>query len=139
MSESTRNNIILWAVVAGLTITAFCLLFFLRGDYSLVGWMNATFFSGGIIFAMGLLALVHHLGAFDMFVYGVRDVFFHMNPNPSKQKQYADFVDYLEKKKEARRKKKYYFLIPFVVFGVSLLITAIILRVIYASETGIGI
>ena len=137
MSDRTKKNIILWAVTLGLAILVFCLGFFLKKEYNLVGWMNSCFYTGGIILCLGLLALMGHWGAFDFLTYGVRDIFFHMNPNADKQRKYRDYVDFVTQKKEARKKRHYDFLWPFLSIGLLLLIAAGALRIIYHEQTGL--
>ena len=139
MSDRAIARLITWLSVTAGAIATFCLLFFLRQDFSLVGWMNALFYCGGIVVLLGLLVLVAHFGAFDFFVYGVRDVFFHMNPNPEKKKPYADYVDYSEKKKELRRRRGLDAIWPFLIIGIVIFIASVVLRIIYGQQTGLGI
>ena len=139
MNDRLIKNLIYWGIILGVSIAVFCLVFFIPHNFSMIGWINGCFFSGGIILALGLLAMVGHFGAFDMFVYGVRDVFFHMNPSKDKVKPYKDYVEYIEKKKETRKKKGFGFFWPFLTFGLLLLVAAIVLRIVFAADTGVGI
>ena len=136
LSDRTKNLLIVTGVAFGIAATSFCLLFFLKQDYSLVGWINACFFSGGVTLLLGLLGLAMHWGAFDMFAYGVRYLFWGLRAK-REEKPYEDYVDYSKQKREKRKKRKYFFLIPFAVFGLGLLIASLVLRAVYGANTGL--
>jgi len=124
-----------WLVALLLASGIFCLFFFISVNYSLIGYMNALLFSGVItIGSLGLL-YVYRWGAFDMLVYGIGDIFWHMNPSKNKIAKYDDYGDYREKKKEARSKNKFYFW-PFLVIGFLAIAASIILRVVFYVQNG---
>lgn len=121
------NNVIILTVSIGLFIGGL----FLKQDFTLVGYMNSAFYTGGIIILLGLLAMVIRLGAFDMFVYGFKDILFYMNPSKDKEKQYKDYPAYIEAKKEERSKKTWDFLWPYLYFGGTFLLFSIIIRIFF--------
>lgn len=98
-------------------VGAFCLFFFIKGDYSRFGWSNGLFFAGVMTLGMGLLSLMAHLGSFDFVVYGFRSIFKHMKPSYSNATdKYPDYYAYQEAKNE-NRKKRGIFVVPWLVFG----------------------
>ena len=137
MSDLARRRLIYWIVATVYGIVVFVAGLLIKQDFSYVGFMNSAFYTGGIVLFSGLLLLVTHWGAFDIFVYGFKDVFYHMNPNPGKQKEYKDFPEYVEKKREIRQRKRYTFLWPFLAWGGTYLLVMLILRIIYLSTNGI--
>ena len=111
-----------------LGIASFCLVFFLKGNYQLVGWIDPLFFSGAIVLGCGLLSLLWHFGAFDFLVYGFRSIFKHMAPNYSNAlDEYPDYYAYASGKKE-KRKGKFPFIWPWLGVSSALLIAAFIIR-----------
>lgn len=125
----------LWVIAAVLAVVAFVAVLVARMNFSLIGWIDTFFLSGGIMLMCFLLYLFARLGAFDMFAYGFKDVAYHMNPSPDKKKKYADYVDYVNSKKENRKRNPLYFW-PFITFSGALLITALILRLVLYIQTG---
>lgn len=137
MSDLARRRLIYWIVATVYGMVVFVAGLLIKQDFSYVGFMNSAFYTGGIVLFSGLLLLVTHWGVFDIFVYGFKDVFYHMNPNPNKQKEYKDFPEYIEKKREIRQRKRYTFLWPFLAWGGTYLLVMLILRIIYLSTNGI--
>ena len=137
MSDLVKTRIIIWSIVTVYGVALFVAGLLIKQDFTYVGFMNSAFYTGGIVLFSGLLALVAHWGAFDIFVYGFKDVFYHMNPNPDKTKKYKDYPEYLEAKKEVRARRKLVFFWPFLTWGGAYLIAMFILRMIYLSNNGI--
>lgn len=130
----TRNQkVLIWIIVALVAASFWCLFFFVRGFYSLMGVMDAFTFSGVAIVLFYCLYLVYRLGAFDMVVYGFKDLVYHMNPSNAKLRKYDDYGDYRDQKKEERSRHRPYFW-PFLVIGGALIITSLILYIIYRSQ-----
>lgn len=135
MSDRIRFNLILWPSVAVFAIGAFCFCFFMKSDYSMVGWMNAFFYGGGIVFLSGSLWLVARFGAFSMITYGVRDLFWHMNPRANKkEKKYEDYTDYVTQKREERKRKHFDFFWPFLSLGGAMIVVSLILYLVYQAQ-----
>ena len=137
MSDLVKRRIIYWIVATVYGAALFVAGLLIKQDFSYVGFMNSAFYTGGIVLFTGLLGLVIHWGAFDIFVYGFKDVFYHMNPSPTKQKEYKDFPEYLEKKKEVRSRTKLVFFWPFLAWGGTYLLVMLIFRIIYLATNGI--
>ena len=136
LSERARNLLILSAVVLVASVGLFCLWFFIKQDYSLVGWMNACFFSGVVVLLSGLLALATHWGAFDMLGYGIRYIGWGIRAK-TENRPYADYADYVAQKREKRGKSKYFFLTPFLSIGLALMLAALVMRGVFGAQTGI--
>lgn len=137
MSDLIKARIIIWVSVTIYGIALFVAGLLIKQDFTYVGFMNSAFYTGGIVLFSGLLVLVSHWGAFDIFVYGFKDVFYHMNPNPDKTKKYKDYPEYLEAKKEIRARRKLVFFWPFLAWGGAYLVAMFILRMIYLANNGI--
>lgn len=133
MDETKKYHLTVWAIAGILSIAAFLTVLFIKQDYSVKGWCDVTFLSGGIVLMLFLLYLVVHLGAFDIFNYGFRDLFYHMNPNKDKTRKYRDYPDFIEQQKKKRLAHKVYFL-PFLVICGALLACAIVLRLVYQAQ-----
>lgn len=134
--ETWKKRLLNWAIAAAIAIGMFCLIFFISANYSLIGWMNALMFAGIVTLgAIGLL-YVYRWGAFDMIVYGIGDVFWHMNPSKDKIAKYDDYGDYREKKKEARERNKVFFW-PYLIIGASCFAASIALRIVFYCQYGL--
>lgn len=132
-SKPTRWH--LWVIAAILAVAAFVIILLVKMDFSLVGWIDTFFLSGGIMLMCFLLYLFARLGTFDMFAYGFKDVAYHMNPSPDKKRKYSDYADYVNTKRENRKRNPLYFW-PFVIFSGALLITSLVLRLVLYIQTG---
>ena len=125
MKKSWIASMIVYPVLgAGI----FCLVFFIKGNYQLVGYIDPLFFAGAVVLGLGLLTVLGHFGAFDFLVYGFRSIFKHMNINYSNaMDEYPDYYSYMEGKKE-KRKGKFPFIWPWLVVSVGLLTASFIIR-----------
>lgn len=121
--------LIVWAAAIVLAAGIFMGVLFGKGNYDLYGYEEACFYPGVLLILLGLLVLVASLGAFDMFVYGFRSVFSHMNPDPNHVDKYADYTQYVQEKRNQRQYSKPP-LLPFFVVGGLFLLAAIIMMVI---------
>lgn len=137
MNPEKKSRLISWLVITLVAIAIFCIVFFaIYHNYSILGWLNSLTITGTVILLSTLLYLVARAGAFDIFVYGFSDVFFHMNPAPDKVRKYKDFPDYVSTKSEERKSHKPYFW-PYLGISGAILIAAIILRIVLNAQTGI--
>ena len=86
------------------------LIFFFVGNQTIVASIDGTGVTFMILFFVSILLLVGQLGAFDVFVYGTKQMFagmFSKTPN-----KYNDYVGYKEEKAIKRRSSpKIYFAI----------------------------
>ena len=137
MSDLVKARLISWIAVTIYGIGVFVGGLFIKKDFTYVGFMNSAFYTGGIVLFSGLLVLVGHWGAFDIFVYGFKDVFYHMNPSPDKKKKYKDYPEYLQAKKDIRAQRKLVIFWPFLAWGGAYLVAMFVLRMIYLANNGI--
>ena len=137
MSDLVKARLISWIAVTIYGIGVFVGGLFIKQDFTYVGFMNSAFYTGGIVLFSGLLVLVAHWGAFDIFVYGFKDVFYHMNPSPDKKKKYKDYPEYLQAKKDIRAQRKLVIFWPFLAWGGVYLVAMFVLRMIYLANNGI--
>lgn len=123
-----QYKLISWIALAIISGGLWCGIYFLIGNYSITGLSNAFVVSGAVVLGIGGLYAIAFFGAFDMLVYGTKDIIYHMNPNKSKDpKRYKDYVDYVDDRRTYRRDNPIYFW-PYLAFGLSLLLTGIIIR-----------
>ena len=132
MNENVRDQLISLGVCLVLAVTLFLVPFFLIKNYNLYGWSNVLAFDGVCIMMFGAFMGLHRFGAFDFFVYGVRDIFFHMNPNPG-PKPYKDYVDYRDQMM-AKRKKHPPLFWSWIIVGALILIAGIIVRLVLKNQ-----
>lgn len=135
LSDHQKSRLVIWIGMLVVSAVVFCCDFFLRADYSAYGWINALFFTGIMFILGGLLVLVAHYGAFNIFVYGFSDVFARMNPDRNYVKKYDDYVDYTKKKRMERSYSRPY-LWPYMVIGGILVAIAGVIRLYMYLKTG---
>ena len=113
------------AIVVGVAI--FCLIFFLRNQTIIAAGDGAAIGSMVVIF-LGLLMWVAHLGAFDTFAYGFKQMFtsfFAKNAN-----KYNDMYSYKQAKIEKREHSpRIYFAMLFA--AVFFVLAIIVLEIVY--------
>ena len=108
----------------------FCLFFFLRNQTILDavdGAAVATF----IILFLGLLFWMAHLGAFDMFSFGFKQLGSMLFAKDARRD--GPYVEYREQKKEKRQNSSYYF-VSVILAGLLLGIALIVLEIIYHTS-----
>jgi len=121
------NEFIISGIIA---IAMFCWIFFTKGIYSVYGSIDALFAPGILLIMIGSLALCASFGAFDIFSYGFRSIFEHMNPNTEAISKYKDYYDY-KKSKRTKREYSKFPTWPFFVVGGLFIIAGIVMEIIY--------
>lgn len=120
-------NLITFIVSLAVGATIFCLFFFLRGKTMIAAVDGAAVGAVSVLF-LGLLFWMHHLGAFDTFVFGFKQLGSMMfSKDPRKEGTYAE---YREKKTEIRSNSSYNF-IAIIFAGILLSIALLVLDIIY--------
>ncbi len=107
----------------------FCLMFFLR-DKTIVAAVDGSALATVIVLFLGLLLWMHHLGAFDTFAFGFKQLgsmLFAKEPRRD-----GKYQEYREQKRIKRANSSYNFL-AIIVAGLLLSISLIILEVIYRT------
>ena len=108
----------------------FCLVFFLK-DRNIIAAVDAAAISSVSVLGIGLLLWMGHLGAFDTFAFGFKQLgsmIFAKEPRRDGQYQ-----DYRKEKIEKRTNSSYNFL-AVIVAGLLLIIGLIILEIIYKTR-----
>lgn len=107
----------------------FCLMYFLR-DKTIVAAVDGSALATVIVLFIGLLLWMHHLGAFDTFAFGFKQLgsmLFAKEPRRD-----GKYQEYREQKIEKRANSSYNF-IAIIVAGLLLSISLIILEIIYRT------
>ena len=107
----------------------FCLVFFLK-DKNIVSAVDAATISAVSVLCIGLLFWMHHLGAFDTFAFGFKQLgsmLFAKEPRRD-----GKYQDYRQEKIEKRNNSSYNF-IAIIFAGLLLCIALIVLEIIYRN------
>ena len=115
--------------IASLMVGAgiFCIVFFTRAR-SIIDAIDGATLGGLIVLLFGLLMMVSHFGAFDIFVFGFKQLFsllFSKDP-----KKNGNFTDYRDERTQKRDASSYNF-IATILAGLLLSIAIIVLEIIY--------
>ena len=116
------------SIVVGVGI--FCLIFFLR-NMTLLAAVDGSAIGGVSVLLVGLLMWVSHLGAFDTFVFGFKQLgsmFFAKDARRD-----GNYADYKQNKAEARANSSYNFVVV-IAAGLLLLIAVAVLEIIYHAN-----
>ena len=123
------TNLITFFVALVLGGVIFCLFFFTR-NRDIIDALNGATYAGLILAACGLFAWLAHLGTFDIFAFGFKQLgsmIFSKNPRSA-----GTFPEYVEGKKEKRNNSSYNFI--FIILAALLFgIAALILTPIYKN------
>ena len=116
------------AIVVGVGI--FCLVFFLR-NMTLIAAVDGAAIGSIVVLFIGLLMWVNHLGAFDMFAFGFKQLGSMLFAKDARRD--GTYQEYREGKSEKRNQSSYNF--ASVIFaGLFLSIAIIVLEIIYKSS-----
>ena len=116
------------SIVVGVGI--FCLIFFLR-NMTLLAAVDGSAIGGVSVLLVGLLMWVSHLGAFDTFVFGFKQLgsmFFAKDARRD-----GNYADYKQAKAESRANSSYNF-VAVIAAGLLLLIAVAVLEIIYHAN-----
>lgn len=108
----------------------FCLVFFLKGK-NLISAVDAAAISSVSVLSIGLLLWMAHLGAFDTFAFGFKQLGSMLFAKDARRDgQYQDY----RKDKIAKRTNSSYNFVAVILAGLLLLIGLIILEIIYKTR-----
>ena len=107
----------------------FCLVFFLR-NRTIVDAVDGAAIASVVVLFIGLLMFVAHLGAFDTFAFGFKQLGSMLFAKDARKD--GKYYEYKEAKKEKRNDSSYNFLVVILV-GLLLSISIIVLEIIYHS------
>ena len=103
------------AALLGAVVTLICLI---RDGFAVkLAWVNGLTVSGAVLILLGLLGLVSHYGAFDMFGYSF-SVF--------RKRRYDSLFEYSEAKKEKHGKAGWSFM-PYIAVGAVFLLCGLLI------------
>ena len=122
-----KINLITFAISLIVGGGIFCLVFFLKSR-NIVSALDAAAISSVSVLCLGLLLWVHHLGAFDTFAFGFKQLgtmLFSKEPRKS-----GKYQDYRAQKIEKRNNSSYNF-VSVIAAGLLLSISIIVLEIIY--------
>ena len=115
----------LLSIAAGVGI--FCAVYFSRAR-SIMDAIDGATLGGLVVLLFGLLMMVSHFGAFDIFVFGFKQLFsLFFSKDPRKN---GEFADYRNERTQKRDASSYNF-IAVIFAGISLSIAIIVLEIIY--------
>lgn len=119
------------AIVVGVTI--FCLFFFLR-EMTIVAAVDGVAVAGVSLVFLGLLMWVSHLGAFDTFAFGFKQLGSMLFAKDAKRD--GSYSDYKENKAEKRSDSSYNF-VTMIAAGTLFLLALPVLEIIYHASIAI--
>lgn len=124
MEKKTKAKIALWIIAVALAAGLFCLVFFLKQNFTPIGLQNAFLIPSIVMLCFVGLMFLAHFGTFDLAYYGFRSFFIHMVPH-SRDQKYGDYVGYLEAKRQQRQLGLPY-IWPFLFLGIALFLAFLI-------------
>ena len=118
--------------VASLVIGAgiFCLFFFLRNQ-TIVAAVDGAAVGAMVVLFLGLLFWMAHLGAFDTFAFGFKQLGSMIFAKDARRD--GTYADYREAKKEKRNDSSYNF-VSIIIAGLVLSIVLLVLEIIYKTR-----
>ena len=120
-------NLITFIISLVVGAIIFCLFFFLRGRTLLSAVDGAAVGAISVLF-LGLLFWMHHLGAFDTFVFGFKQLGSMLFAKDARRD--GTYAEYREKKTEIRNNSSYNF-IAIIFAGLLLCVALLVLDIIY--------
>ena len=120
-------NLITFLISLAVGAIIFCLFFFLRGRTLIAAVDGAAVGAVSVLF-LGLLFWMHHLGAFDTFVFGFKQLGSMLFAKDARRD--GTYAEYRDKKTEIRTNSSYNF-IAIIFAGLVLSIALVVLDIIY--------
>ena len=105
----------------------FCLMFFLRNQ-TIIAAVDGAALATVVVLFFGLLMLVSHLGAFDMFTFGFKQLGTMIFAKDARKE--GPYYEYRENKKEKRQNSSFVF-VTVIFAGLLLSIALIVLEIVY--------
>ena len=124
------TNLITFLISLVVGAIIFCLMFFLRGS-TLIAAVDGAALAAVIVLFLGLLFWMHHLGAFDTFVFGFKQLGSMMFAKDARRD--GTYAEYRENKTEIRNNSSFNF-IAIIFAGLLLSIAVLVLDIIYNAS-----
>ena len=121
------TNLVTFIVSLMFAALIFCLMFFLR-DQSFSDAVNAMGMAAIVVLLLGLLFWMAHLGAFDTFAFGFKQMGSMLFAKDARRD--GTYADYRAEKTKKREDSSYNF-IAVIFAGILLLIALIVLEIVY--------
>ena len=125
-----KINLITFLIFLLIGGAIFCLMFFLRGK-TIVAAVDGSALATVVVLFFGLLLWMHHLGAFDTFAFGFKQLGSMLFAKDARRD--GKYAEYREQKIIKRRNSSYSFVIV-IATGLLLSISLIILEVVYRTS-----
>ena len=125
------KKIILSAIAAALAVGGFCLIFFLRQDFSFRGASDASFVIGAVYAVALLYVVIRRLGTFDIVEYA----FYRLGESFTRrsEKRYPTAYDFSVNRQEKRQKKRLFFW-PILIIAAVMLIAGLVCALIFNNS-----
>ena len=121
------TNLVTFIISLMIAALIFCLMFFLR-DRSFSDAVSATGMAAIVVLLLGLLLWMSHLGAFDTFAFGFKQMGSMLFAKDARRD--GSYADYRAEKTKKRDNSSYNF-IAIIAAGLLLLIALVILEIVY--------
>ena len=125
-----KINLIVFIISLLVGFGIFCLIFFLRNK-TIVAAVDGAAIGSAVVLFFGLLMLVAHLGAFDTFAFGFKQLGSMLFAKDARRD--GTYQEYKENKAVKREDSSYSFLIV-ILTGLLLSISIIVLEIIYHAS-----
>ena len=125
-----KINLVTFIVSLIIGATIFCLIFFLRNK-TIVAAIDGAAIGSLLVLFLGLSTLVNHLGAFDTFAFGFKQLGAMMFAKDARREN--SYQEYREEKTLKRTSSSYNFVIV-ILTGSLLSISIIVLEIIYHTN-----
>lgn len=125
MDKKKKRRLIRWFALLIIMLGLAALILVLRKDFTLIGYSDATFIPGIVLFFTYLLRLIKNKGAFDVISYAVARMINGLR-REKKVEQFTNAAEYVEDKRISRLKNDYYYL-PDIVIAIIFIVTGAIL------------
>ena len=123
-------NLITFVVSLVVGAGIFCLFFFLRNQ-TIVAAVDGAAVGAMVVLFLGLLFWMAHLGAFDTFAFGFKQLGSMLFAKDARRD--GTYADYREAKKEKRNDSSYNF-VSIIIAGLVLSIVLLVLEIIYKTR-----
>ena len=123
-------NLITFFIALSVGVSIFCLIFFLR-DMTIVAAVDGAAIGSMVVLFLGLLMFVAHLGAFDTFAFGFKQLGSMLFAKDARRD--GTYQEYKESVTERRNISSYNFIIV-IATGLFLSISIIVLEIIYHAS-----
>lgn len=131
IQHTKKSMILVWSFASAIALAMGLSIYFVQGTYDLRALINATFIPGATLLGLAGLILISRTGNFDIMAYSF--VAMGQRFRPREMRQYEDAVDY-KAKAEERRSKKGGYILPYLIWGGALLITALIANIVFMTS-----